>query len=170
MLCLYRDTAKESEDTSPLLPQSCVELIFLQKLCSYRGTARIRGHITRVGQNRIYTPYMTVYLVISLPKIPYIHRIYMVLANPTHYRFCSSHVWMRPFSSMWRVGQIHKYHIICPYVGLARTIYIYGVHTVFLAWKSSNIRCKYTYIYGSGQPYPYTIYINLPYTMCKPWP
>ena len=38
----------------------------------------------RVGQNRIYTPYMAVYLVISLPNIPYIHRIYMVLANPTH--------------------------------------------------------------------------------------
>jgi len=38
----------------------------------------------KVGQNRIYTPYMTVYLVISLPKIPYIHRIYMVLANPIH--------------------------------------------------------------------------------------
>jgi len=38
--------------------------------------------IVRVGQNRIYTPYMTVYLVISLPKLPYIHRIYMVLANP----------------------------------------------------------------------------------------
>ena len=31
----------------------------------------------RVGQNRIYTPYLTVYLVISLPKIPYIHRIYI---------------------------------------------------------------------------------------------
>ena len=41
-------------------------------------------HICRVGQNCIYTPYMTVYLVISLPKIPYIHRIYMVLANPTY--------------------------------------------------------------------------------------
>ena len=27
---------------------------------------------------------MTVYLMISLPKIPYIHRIYMVLANPTY--------------------------------------------------------------------------------------
>jgi hypothetical protein len=26
---------------------------------------------------------MTVYLMIFLPKIPYIHRIYMVLANPT---------------------------------------------------------------------------------------
>jgi len=29
-------------------------------------------------------PYMTVYLVVFLPKIPYIHRIYMVLANPMH--------------------------------------------------------------------------------------
>ena len=41
-------------------------------------------HITRVGQNRIFTPYLTVYLVISLPKVTYMHRIYMVLANPTH--------------------------------------------------------------------------------------
>jgi len=40
--------------------------------------------MSRVGQNRINTPYMTVYLVISLPKIPYIHRIYMVLANPIY--------------------------------------------------------------------------------------
>ena len=58
-------------------------------------TTRIQGVITeflagkspsicRVGQNRIYTPYMNVYLVISLPKIPYIHRIYMVLANPKY--------------------------------------------------------------------------------------
>jgi len=45
--------------------------------------------VCRVGQNRIYTPYMTVYLVDSLQKIPYMHRIYiyiyiyMVLANPT---------------------------------------------------------------------------------------
>ena len=31
-------------------------------------------HMCRVGQNRIYIPYMTIYLVISLPKIPYIHR------------------------------------------------------------------------------------------------
>ena len=38
--------------------------------------------ICRVGQNRKYTLYMTVYLVDSLQKIPYMHRIYMVLANP----------------------------------------------------------------------------------------
>ena len=36
----------------------------------------------RVGQNRMYTLYMTVYLVISLPKVPCIHRICMVLAKP----------------------------------------------------------------------------------------
>jgi len=46
--------------------------------------------ITRVGQNRIYTPYMTIYMVISLPNIPYTHRIYMVLANPTHYMSLSN--------------------------------------------------------------------------------
>jgi hypothetical protein len=31
----------------------------------------------RVGQNRISAPYMTVSLVISLLKIPYVHRIYL---------------------------------------------------------------------------------------------
>jgi len=30
----------------------------------------------KVGQNRTCTPYMTVHLVISLPKIPYIHHTY----------------------------------------------------------------------------------------------
>ena len=33
------------------------------------------------------------------------------------------------------------------WLGLARTIYIYGVYTVILAGKSPNIRCIYTYIY-----------------------
>jgi hypothetical protein len=32
-----------------------------------------------------YTPYMTVYLVNFLPKVPYTHRMYMVLANPIQY-------------------------------------------------------------------------------------
>jgi hypothetical protein len=48
--------------------------------------------ISRVGQNRICTYIYSVYLVISKPKIPYVHRIYMVLANPTHFpspRICS---------------------------------------------------------------------------------
>ena len=40
-------------------------------------------YMNRVGQSCIYTLYMTVYLVISLPKKPYIHCTYMVPANPT---------------------------------------------------------------------------------------
>jgi len=36
-----------------------------------------------VGQNRLYATYMTVPLVISLPKILFMHRKCMVLANPT---------------------------------------------------------------------------------------
>ena len=37
----------------------------------------------RVGQNRIYTYIHTIYLI-SKPKIPYVHRIFMVLANPRY--------------------------------------------------------------------------------------
>jgi hypothetical protein len=33
----------------------------------------------RVGQNRISGPYMTVCMVISLLKIPYVHRIYICM-------------------------------------------------------------------------------------------
>jgi len=40
-------------------------------------------------------------------------------------------------------------HRIC--IGLARTIYIYGKYTVFLAGRSSNIRSYLLYIYGPGQ-------------------
>jgi hypothetical protein len=80
---------------------SCSAL--LVACCLYVGSARIMyiwyvhsalagksPNIRRVGQNRIYAPYMTVYLVISLPKTPYIHRICMVLANPKHIRYIRS--------------------------------------------------------------------------------
>jgi hypothetical protein len=36
---------------------------------------------SRVGQKCIYTPYMTVYFGNCLPKLTYLHRIYMVLAK-----------------------------------------------------------------------------------------
>ena len=47
------------------------------------------SHTHRVGQNRIYTPNMTVCMVIYVLKIPYIHCIYsymymLVLANSKH--------------------------------------------------------------------------------------
>jgi len=46
-------------------------------------------HIARVGQNRIYAPYMTVYLVISPPKIPYIHRIYIYAFGQPYILLCA---------------------------------------------------------------------------------
>ena len=55
---------------------------YVSYITSLQGRPQLS--MCRVGRNRIYTPYMTVYLVISLPKTPHIHRIYMVLANPKY--------------------------------------------------------------------------------------
>jgi hypothetical protein len=41
-------------------------IVYIHRICPY---------VCRVGQNRIYTPYMTVCFMLSLPKFPYIHRI-----------------------------------------------------------------------------------------------
>jgi hypothetical protein len=68
----------------------CVMMVCLVSVCEktfWEIRLNLGEHvwiILRVGQNRIYAPCMTVYLVISLPTLPYIHCIYMVLANPTH--------------------------------------------------------------------------------------
>jgi hypothetical protein len=48
-----------------------------------------QGSFVGLARTYMYTPYMTVYLVTSLPKTPYIHRMYRVLANPTHLRIPS---------------------------------------------------------------------------------
>jgi hypothetical protein len=59
-------------DLNPTTLVQCVCVVFGREIT----------RICRVGQNRIYTPYTTVGLVNFLPKIPYMHRICMVLANP----------------------------------------------------------------------------------------
>jgi hypothetical protein len=41
----------------------------------------------------------------------------------------------------------------CLSTGLAKTLYMYGVYTVFLAGKSPNIRSYMVFIRSSGQPY-----------------
>jgi hypothetical protein len=38
--------------------------------------------VCRVGQNRLHAPYIAAYLVIFLPRIPNVPRLYMVPANP----------------------------------------------------------------------------------------
>jgi hypothetical protein len=70
--------------SQPVNILTCLPLLFL-----HLHDFKVRA-LYRVGQNRIYTPYITVYTVISLPKTPYIHRMYMVLANPSPvpWHFC----------------------------------------------------------------------------------
>ena len=64
-------------------------------------------HIYRVGQNRIYTPYMTVYLVLSLPKIPYIYGssqpyIYTHIHTRTHaLTFLQMQLWYKVFEQLF---------------------------------------------------------------------
>jgi hypothetical protein len=41
------------------------------------------SQLSRAGQDCIYVPYLTVYLMISLPEMSYEHCIFMVLANAT---------------------------------------------------------------------------------------
>jgi hypothetical protein len=88
---------------------------------------------SRVGLARtIYTVYMTIYSVISLPIILYIHRIYI---------YIYIYIWFWPTLSVshvpgWPEPYIHTYHI-------------HGV----LAGKSANKRSYTVYTYGSGQPY-----------------
>jgi hypothetical protein len=84
---------------------------------------------TRVGQNRIYTPYMTACMVISLPKIPYVHRthvkingsgppyVYMVLANPEH--VC---IWSKQPKWLELQGGMRKASRDEWFVGLARIV------------------------------------------------
>ena len=50
---------------------------------------------------------MTVYLVISLPKIPYIHRIYMVLASLTYLsNFVRDECVKVPERSCWKIDTL----------------------------------------------------------------
>jgi hypothetical protein len=74
----------QNRAVTPFTVYACIPGDFpVPKISVYLYTMYINC-ICRVGQNRIFTPYMTVYMVISLPKILYTHRIYMVLANPTY--------------------------------------------------------------------------------------
>jgi len=90
----------------------------------------------RVGQNRIYTPYMTVYTVISLPKTTYLHRIYIIYGSGQPYRWClwndgyPAHGGQRSFHSIiiHRIGQNHTFigrYIQCTYGVFSREITIH---------------------------------------------
>ena len=83
----------------------CISGVFLAGILSTRR---------RVGQNRVYTTYMTVCFVISLPKIPYIHRIYMVLANPIHTVIYGVYIRFRP---TLHIHDTYTHVHVCPRAG-----------------------------------------------------
>jgi len=59
--------------------------------------------------------YMTVCLVISLPIIPYIHRIHMILTNPTYVRMCARcQACLRKLVAWRRVASTHKQRAATP--------------------------------------------------------
>jgi hypothetical protein len=108
-----------------------------------QGSTQGHSSIPRVGQNRIFAPYMPVCLVISLPNIPYTHRIYMVLANPK-YAWCSTRCISESTRHTCRVGQNHVYTVYIQY-------FWQKVYTVYIQyfWQKNHqiyghIRCVYT--------------------------
>jgi len=52
-----------------VLSKSPVHHLHVRRLARFKS----ESFMYRVGQNRIYTPYMTVYVMISLPKKTYVH-------------------------------------------------------------------------------------------------
>jgi hypothetical protein len=68
---------------------SCGEraLITHPFVCMQNGLA-VSQCVIRVGQNVIHTPYVTVYLVIFLPKVMYNTANNTVLANPDYVQRC----------------------------------------------------------------------------------
>jgi drug/metabolite transporter superfamily protein YnfA len=56
------------------LPSSIRGGVFAICLLFFHGIPTL---VFRVGQNRICTPYMTVYMVISLLDLPYVHHVYV---------------------------------------------------------------------------------------------
>jgi hypothetical protein len=67
--------------------KSCSNEGWARFSCCYPQSYMLCCKFVYVGLARtiyIYTPYMIVCMVISLLKIPYVHRMYMVLANPMY--------------------------------------------------------------------------------------
>ena len=71
---------------------ACVQLwlTLFTEHTSGQCLAPYRQDISRVGQDRISTLYVTIYLVISLPNIPYIYRFCHIHRFCYIYRFCQS--------------------------------------------------------------------------------
>ena len=137
---------------------------------------QIYGHIRRVGEKRIRTLYMTVSMVISLLKIPYLHRMYVCIY--AYVCFCQPYITVFIYGS----GQpckcapcafvamvLHRLYVcICTF--LSTLLYGIYIYIDILGWPKPYIYTVYDcifggfpakntvytpYIYGFGQPYIY---------------
>jgi len=69
--------------------QDCTKRARLPRhLLKHADDPAVLLHICRVGQTRIFTPYVTICLVISLPKLPFIHCV-QVYCSGQPYSFAS---------------------------------------------------------------------------------
>jgi len=88
-------------------------------------------HTIRIVHNRMYTPYLTVFLVISLPKIPYTHRIYMALVNSTYHTHaelmpvhtCVPVLACNDLTPIWSMHAWFDINLIAAYLSLHATIW-----------------------------------------------
>ena len=115
-------------------------------------TARCRSLSCRVGQNRIYTLYMTVYLVTSLPKIPYIHHIYIYIYIwfwPTLLSCDHCSVQVTLLRSLLGAGHFHVItavttHCHCFHFRVGQN----DIYTVYIHGVFGREITKYTLMYG----------------------
>ena len=89
----------------------------------------------------IYTYIYTVYFLISKPKIPYVHHIYMVLANP---------IYESPVGLATSVGAHRMHWIVCMVASLLEITYthhilrmcMYDLNDLSTLLKSFLFKCK----------------------------
>ena len=127
----------------------------------------------RVGQNLVSTPYMTVHLLISLPKTTYVHRTHMLLASPINTAGSNDLGGVEAAKSGWgaqyaivlsslpgiAVCSVHSHGCIPSIAvwsvhshGCIPSIAVWSVQSHGCGW--SHVRCAFPYFCSSGRVRP----------------
>ena len=103
---------------------------------------------------------MAVLLVIFLPERLHIHCTYIYMGADLHKSDGGRIICVRKLCAReFRLSASQRSLNWVEFGGWPEP-YIYGVYTVFLAGKSLYIRSYMVHIFGSGQSYIYTVYIQ----------
>ena len=112
-------------------------------------------NIPKVSHNRvyIYTPHTTVYLMVSLPKVPSIHRVYRFLVNLAN--FTLAHTQSHTHADTC----LHKYK---PHTRLhSHTAYTHYIHTHA---RTHALAVTHTHIYSHTHTSTLTLRTHTTYT------